>query len=284
MRPGDDCDLGEHGVDERGLDADVLIRWHRASSGRAARGSAARAAFASSWSRRSRFAKTFGIRALNASSRASASSRSEISTWTCGCASSAGSPSCSGPFVVVEEVLLELVEDEERSRPSRTPASAGSDAHSSRTDDLGVRRDLAQPPRDAGARGATSCRRRSRRRAPSAATRAGSRRRSRVSRSRPKKSSASSSESSNGARPLYGATGRAEALTRCRRRRSDVAPERARRTRRAATRAGRRRGARQNCALERLRLGLHRPGPVAERLRAPQMRPRTRRRFQSRMP
>ena len=95
--------------------------------------------------------------------------------------------------VVVEEVLLELVEDEERAPRRRASGSVAVGGPRRRARDLGVRRRLAQPPRDRGARGSSSCRRRSARRAPSASTRAGSRRSPRVSRSRPKKSSASSS-------------------------------------------------------------------------------------------
>ena len=210
----------------------------------------------------------------------------------------------SALVLVVEEVLLELVEDEVDSlssrrvqpaehvgerpdlrrrvrrrvgqRAARPPShrgrATGSPVHDETTHDERVRL-AAQPLRDPGAEQrplADAARRRTGR---SAATRAGWRRSISISRSRPKKSSASSVR----------VVERREPLVRARRSRdarsvhAEARRARARRTRASASTycsSGDLEhvdvAAAPELALERLRLGLHGPRAVAQRLVAPQ--------------
>ena len=174
-----------------------------------------------------------GIDALNRSSFASASSRSESRTLHRGQACNERRelalerPVAAG---VVEEVLLGLVEQEvdvaprlaraldrrlervrsARRRPRRTPPPRsprpGSPTSSRRRRRPGApaARAAAAPPRP---RGATTCRRRSGRRAPSAVEATTFAQTISTSRSRPKKSIASIAVSANGVSPLYGDAG-----------------------------------------------------------------------------
>ena len=108
-------------------------------SARAARGSPRAPASRSRWSSRSEFANRPGMRSLNTSSCASASSRMPSRTLTRSpgrvTSSASRSANAAGPSLVavVEEELLELVEDQaelaaERGAPGREPVGASAGA------------------------------------------------------------------------------------------------------------------------------------------------------------